>query len=248
VAASLPPLNPHSQAPEMQPLRIDCHLATAWCPPAFGLHLDGLIGFAAVDEATAHRPDAPDYDTILADLPFARHDSGVWCASMFSVVNFAGQERRYLTQKTDVITMSMMIDRQVVETAGGSIIDTQRGPFKNGQAYYTVEHVQGLRAWCVGDPERILDLLTRITAVGVKNRIGLGTLLPFDETGELWKITEDATAHERWKRRSAPVALTTEALPAVGAWRPPYWGGNDRIWRHTVARIAEPREQTLQAA
>ena len=232
----------------MQPLRIDCLLATAWCPPAFGLHLDGLIGFAAVDEATALRSDAPDYDTILADLPFARHESGVWCASMFSVVNFGGQERRYLTQKTDVITMSTMIGRNVVETAGGSIIDTQRGPFKNGQAYYTVEHAQGLRAWCVGDPDRILDLLTRIPAVGVKNRIGLGTLLPFDDTGEVWKITEDDSAHERWKRRSAPVALTSDAIPAIGAWSPPYWRGNSRIWRHTVERVTDTSPITLKVA
>jgi CRISPR type IV-associated protein Csf3 len=232
----------------MQPLRIDCLLGTAWCPPAFGLHLDGLIGFAAVDEAATLRTDAPDYDTILADLPFARHDSGVWCASIFSLVNFAGQERRYLTQKTDVIKMATLIGSEVVGTAGGSIIDTQRGPFKNGQAYYTVEHAQGLRAWCVGDPERILELLTRINAVGVKTRIGLGTLLPFDETGELWKITEDPTAHERWKRRSAPVALTPDAVPAVGAWHPPYWRGNQRVWRHPVERIDERQAVALQAA
>jgi CRISPR type IV-associated protein Csf3 len=232
----------------MQPLRIECRLATAWCPPPTGLHLDGLLGFAAVDEAVQERRAVPDYDAILAELPFARHESGVWCASIFSVVNYAGQERRYLTQKTDVITMATMIGLGVVEASGGAVIDTQRGPFKNGQAFYTVEHAQGLRAWCMGEPERILDLLGRIEAVGIKTRLGLGTLLPFDDTGELWRVVEDEEARERWKRRTSPEALTADALPAVGAWKPPYWRGTERIWRHPVERISEPLAVQAQLA
>lgn len=230
----------------MEPLRIECRLATPWHPPAFGLHLDGLLAWSLVQDAKAARADLVDYEAIISDLPLERHllathpggGHSVWCASQFVPVGWLGQERRYMTAKTSVEDMSHWIGRKVVETKGGSTIDTARGIAKNSQAYYTVEHVRGLRAWCVGDRDAITDLLSRVRAVGVKTRIGLGTLLPYAD-GALWDVRADEQASQLWRRRSSPERLIEDSFRAIGSWRAPYWQGTDPIWRPMPLRIAD---------
>lgn len=232
----------------MQGLQIDCLLATPWCPPAHGLHLDGLLAWSLVQDAVAARTNATDYDSIISDLPLEKHESGVWCASMLTPVGWLGQERRYMTAKTPVESMARYIGAGAVDTKGGAGIDTVRGPAKNGQFFITLEYVQGLRAWCVGDVDAVKDLLSRIDSVGVKSRIGFGTLRPFDD-GLLWRVTPSAEAAEGWKRRNAPVRLLDESHQAVGSWRAPYWRGTDLIWRPNPLRIpADPQEMALCSA
>ena len=220
----------------MQGLQIDCLLATPWCPPAHGLHLDGLLAWSLVTQAIAVRTGAVDYDSIISDLPLDKHDCGVWCASMFTPVGWLGQERRYMTAKTPVESMVRYIRDGAVDTKGGAGIDTERGQAKNGQLFITLEHVQGLRAWCIGDADAVKDLLSRIDSVGVKSRIGFGTLRPFED-GSLWRVTPSAEAAEGWKRRNAPVQLVKESHQAVGSWRAPYWRGSEVIWRPDQLRI-----------
>lgn len=234
-------------------LRIDCRLAGPWMPPAFGLHLDGLLGWALVEqyrrEAVAshetseiHKEadDEPqiDYASILAQLPLQRDEmTGAWCASQFAAVGWAAQERRYLTAKTPVESMCRWINAGRVEAKGGSKIDTVRGIAKNGQAFFTIEHAAGLRAWCVGDPEEIVQLLNGyVHAVGVKTRIGLGALIEGDD-GSLWSVVEDDEAHKMWRHRSMPAKVIDDSYPAIGSWQPPYWRGSDLIWRPKPMRI-----------
>lgn len=225
----------------MEPLRIECRFAGPWCPQAFGLHLDGLVGWSLVEQVVRDGNPPNDYQEILRDLPFERHPSGVWCASLFSVVNWRGQERRHFTTRASAEDLALRIARGVVEPDGASSLDTSRGPAKNGQGFYTIEYAAGARAWCVGDPERILALLDRVNAIGGRTRVGRGELLPYND-GTLWRVVEDHEARERWKHRAAPLPLTDQALQAIGSWRPPYWRGNELIWRPPVNRIEEPAE------
>lgn len=226
----------------MVPLRIECKLSTPWAPPAIALHLDGLIAWSLVEAARATRADEPDYASIIADLPFQRHESGVWCASVFSVVNYHGQERRYLTAKTPIEHMASMIQKGFIEEGGPSTFDTVRGPLKAGQGYFNLEHAEGLRAWCIGDPDLILDALARVTAVGIKTRSGFGTLLPYAE-GELWRVEEDPQAEDLWKHRCAPVQLTEDMMQGTGAFQPPYWRATGTVWRPLVRHIHDPSAQ-----
>lgn len=220
----------------MQGLQIDCLLATPWCPPAHGLHLDGLLAWALVQDTVATRGAAADYESIISDLPLLKHESGVWCASMLTPVGWLGQERRYLTAKTPVEAMARCIGSGAVDTKGGSVIDTVRGPAKNGQLFITLEHVQGLRAWCIGDADAVEDLLSRIDSVGVKSRIGFGTLRPFED-GALWRVSPSEEAEQGWKRRNSPVRLVDQSHQAVGSWRAPYWRGSEIIWRPDPLRL-----------
>jgi CRISPR type IV-associated protein Csf3 len=230
----------------VEPLRIECRLATPWFPPAFGLHLDGLLAWSLVNDTKSAGVELIDYQAIISDLPLERHllasqaghGDAVWCASQFVPVGWLGQERRYLTAKTSGEDMAHWIGRHVVDTKGGSTIDTVRGIAKNAQAYYTVEHVRGLRAWCIGDLDAITDLLSRVRAVGVKTRIGLGTLLPYRD-GSLWEVRPDEQASQFWRRRSSPERLIDDSFRAIGSWRSPYWKGTEPIWRPMPMRIAD---------
>jgi CRISPR type IV-associated protein Csf3 len=220
----------------MEALQIECQMAGAWCPPAFGLHLDGLIAWSLVQESLNSGHVVDDYEAIISDLPFDRHECGAWCASQFFPVGWAGQEQRYFTGKTPVEDMAKYIGAGAVETKGGSIIDTARGIAKNHQGYITLELVRGLRAWCLGDADAIEELLSKVHAVGVKTRMGFGSLLPFDD-GKLWRITPSKDANQHWMRRSLPTRLTEDSYPSFGSWRAPYWRGNDSIWRPVPLRL-----------
>ena len=144
-----------------------------------------------------------------------------------------GQERRYLTAKTPVMAMAIDIGRRVVEEKGGSYIDTVRGIGKNAAMYYTLEHAKGFEAHCIGDHDALTYLLADFDAIGVKTRLGHGSLKPFED-GKLFRITRDESAREKWKYRNAPVKLTQDMHPCVGAFRPPYWRDKDYVWTPTA--------------
>jgi CRISPR type IV-associated protein Csf3 len=224
----------------MIPLLVECELSTAWVPPAMGLHLDGLLAWVLVNDSQHSGISNIKYEDIIHDLPLEKHESGVWCASHFVPVDWVGQERRYLTARTPVDEMSQLIGKGVVETKGGAIIDTVRGIAKNGQTYFTTELTLSLRAWCIGDQDAISDLLSRVPAIGVKNRMGFGTIIDNCD-GSLWNVTPCEEASQMWKHRNSPVKLTEESFEAVGAWQTPYWQGKNRIWRPAPMRLSSTK-------
>lgn len=76
-----------------------------------------------------------------------------------------GVERRYLTAKTPVADILLSIGPKgegVIVEGGRATIDTQRDYFKPSALHYSLEHIDRMRAWCVGDPDEITALLGRI--------------------------------------------------------------------------------------
>lgn len=222
------------------PLRIEWRIATPWCPPPMGLHLDGLIGHALVQEAEANGREFLTYDALLAELPFERHEAAAgWCwkASLVRPSAVHGSERRYMTSKTAGLGLAeRMVDGGISGRALKSI-DTVRGPFKNDAFWYTVEHVPACHAWCVGDPERIASLLDRITHLGKRSRLDHGRIALRDrsdaqEGGLDFDIIEDADALVHWQERVMPEPLEGYA-PVVSRLQPPYWKGEGvtQAWR-----------------
>jgi len=220
----------------MTPLQIDCQLSGPWCPPQFGLHLDGLMAWLLVEPHVRAGSVIDSYADIIEDLPFGKHESGVWMASQFFPVGWMGQERRYVTGKTPVQHLALSIGAGVVDTVGGSTIDTVRGIAKDHAGYISIEHVRGFRAWCVGEEDTIRDYLETVPAIGARTRMGFGTLKRYED-GSFWKISESEDASEKWKLRSAPEQITQESYPARGSWKPPYWRGDDNIWRPIPMRL-----------
>lgn len=222
------------------PLRIDWTIATPWCPPALGLHLDGLLAYAVVQEAERDGRQFEAYDELLSELPFERHESGAgWCwkASLLKPVTVRGSERVYMTAKTATQSMAeAMVDGQIT---GRSIksIDTVRGPFKNDAFWYTIEHVDKIQAWCIGDPERITELLSLITHLGKRSRLDHGRIAlrdhsADDEGGLDFHVVEDSQARDRWTRRYMPEQVDGY-VPVQGRLQPPYWQGEGAglCWR-----------------
>jgi CRISPR type IV-associated protein Csf3 len=234
----------------MQPLRIEFQLCTPWSPPAYGVHFDGLLALQVVQASLRAAPPSSipdlslqperqgepkqgvDYAELISDLPLQKYESeSGWCwkASKLKAVNYLGQERRYLTAKTPVFDMARKIVDGVVDSKGGSVIDTQRGIGKNSSLYYTLEHVAELHAWCVGDKDGIEYYLSKLRAIGVKTRLGHGSLSEFDD-GKLFRIVEDDEALTKWQYRNLPDRLSESMYPGIGTTHPPYWKDKSYCW------------------
>lgn len=227
----------------MEPLRIEWRINGVWSPPARGLHLDGLVARAVVEEELAARvggasaTDAGpvDYDKIInANLPsiFERFDGDSdWCwkASMLQPVGKTGMSRRYLTNKTPVDAAARAIADGWVSKPGQAIIDTVRGHAKNAAITYPLEHITGLVAWAIGDAEALRQLLGRFDGIGYKQVRGHGTVIPFED-GSMVRVTPDTEALEKWKFRNLPQPLIERSVPARCALRAPYWRNVSMGW------------------
>lgn len=222
------------------PLRIEWRLATPWCPPTMGLHLDGLIGFALKEEAEAQGRAITSFDELLSDLPFEKHVTAmgwVWKASYVRPTEVFGTERRYLTAKTNAQGLAeRMVDGQILGRALGKI-DRVRGLFLNNALWYNTEHVPALVAWCVGDPDRLLSLLDRITHIGKRSRIDHGRIAQRSRTDESeagldFTLEEDEAALEKWRLRVMPEHIDGY-IPVATRLNPPYWAGESQQmgWR-----------------
>ena len=225
------------------PLRISWRLATPWVPPAFGLHFDGLLAWAAVQEALATKATEAteaDFAAVLASLPLAKHetpDGTCWKASLVRPVKILGSERRYMTAKTPVAFIgeyegrvkASLRERDLPDKMrGGAIVDTVRGFYKAAAFYVPLQHAAVLEAYCIGDPARISELLDRVKSIGAKGRIGFGTVAEVtDAEGGIapdFSVDEDQAALKRWRYRVLPEARRG-LHPGAGAAYPPYWDG-----------------------
>lgn len=218
---------------ENLPLRIEWELATPWCPPYHGLHLDGLVAWAMVQEAQATGTLPLHYDDILANLPFAKHETKagwVWQASLLRPVAVLGSERRYMTTKTATAEFAARMHSGGIEGKPLTSIDTVRGPYKNDAFWYTVEHVERIVAYCVGDPERITPLLGTVTHLGKRARLDHGRIAPVE--GMLAQIHEDPDALKLWRNRNMPEPQNGHQQ-VVARLTPPYWLGEGTriVWR-----------------
>ncbi|HEU0198315.1 MAG TPA: type IV CRISPR-associated protein Csf3 [Nevskiaceae bacterium] len=222
------------------PFRVDWRVATPWCPPFHGLHLDGLVAWAMLQEAISAGAPPGEYDSVLADLPFEKSDPGhdwVWKASLLIPGDVRGYGRRFLNQHIDP-------DEFIHRMANGSVagrqlghVDQLRGPWKSSALWYTVQDVGTLTAYGVGDVERISELLERVTHLGKRTRLDHGRIEP-DADGILARVQEDPEALKRWRYRN--LAEPSDAYaPVVGRLRPPYWlgTGTRTVWHPLPASV-----------
>lgn len=239
-----------------KPLRIECDLAGPWIPSVQGIHLDGVLAWAALqrlleDEGTMGVLDQSAqlkelYDQAGAELPLQRYcpgeeDSSVWCASMFFPIGPSVSRRAFFTSKTPVMDMLCKTDQGLLAADGGSRVDTLRGWAKAGLWWQEVLHVGGLQAWCLGDPQQIQDLLSDVRGLGSKTRLGYGSVLVDDQERPLWRVVEDPRALSRWKLRNMPEPPADDVpgvvrLPVPGALVSPYWRPTRQVW---AARMPE---------
>ncbi|WP_420213420.1 type IV CRISPR-associated protein Csf3 (plasmid) [Burkholderia aenigmatica] len=219
----------------MVPLKLTWTLATPMVAGAHPLHLDALIAFAITEEGLrALGKDARDHRTLFefaqSPLPLEREQRGdAWCwkASAITPDGDPGpHSMRFWTRKTDAYDMARRIESGQIEgryrfplKPYAYKVDTVRGLFKQQFKFFPVRQVARLQAWCIGDEDRLLDLLAPesgyVTHLGGKGRMGYGRIASFH-------IERDSDASERWKRRVLPWPHDGAELVRM-ATRPPYW-------------------------
>jgi len=206
----------------MNPLRIDIELCSPMVEPSSPLHLDALLAWAAVAEATANGDEEP----LVAQetLPLER-DLGVWCASALSFEVLAPPSMRFCTKRTDVPDIAQAVANGLIASAPNKF-DINRGPWRQSLYFFTVQHAITASAWCIGDAERIAALLDRVRYLGARRRNGHGKIARIS-------VTHDDDAHARWRERVLP-EQQEGYLPLMATTAPPYWDRTRQVaaWAH----------------
>lgn len=214
----------------MLPLRVEWKLTGPWCPPAYPIHLDGLVAWAVVARKMgANIGDDADFDEMQSDLPFER-DGEVWKASIVRPRRVLHAERRLMTCRTPELLLSDLSEQDKLHGRKMTKIDTVRGPLKNAAFYSTAQTVDGLVAWCVADPDALADLLGDIKAIGKRRRLGFGHVAV-----DGLSIVDDPSAHELWRRRNLPARPADGGetyVEIINRLTPPYWRTDGRrvVW------------------
>lgn len=224
----------------MRPLRLTWRLATPMAGGPFPLHLDSLVAYAVTEEALREgAAGQAGIRSLARDLPLdkAEHD-GAWCWKASAITGRTqAHALRLWTRKPDPYEFAEMAASGQIEgkfnlsKPNAHKIDTARGLMKQHFQFVPVHHVEEVSAWCVGDPDRLLELLSPetgyIIALGARVRSGFGRIVDFS-------IEEDERAHELWARRVLPWN-DAGLVPISAAHHPPYWAAENRTAQSWVA-------------
>lgn len=239
----------------MTPLRIEFNLVTPVAGMSMPLHLDALLAYAVTQEALSDAQSSGEYPkegirALGEHLPLQKESQGeLWCwqASALIPEEVLAHEMRLWTRKTEAEMIATM-------TQEGSLkrlrepqfplkmfslkIETGRGFMKNHFQFIPVRHVRKFVAYCVGDQDRIFDLLqTHITHIGARGKTGFGRIAQ-DESGTIQSITveRDNAAIDLWKQRVMPWPQAGY-LPIEAAHTPPYWAHENKRIGYIPANI-----------
>lgn len=233
-----------------KPLRLTWTLGEMVVQP-HPLHLDGLVSYAMLRQAEdiglleteAANKTIREYTQGFA-LPFQRvrrDDLQCWAASALLADEVLENGMRLWTRKVNIYEIADLVaegtlclgkrayDGGVLKPMAGRI-DTVRGAYKQWFKYIPTRTVKALHAYCLGDEERLWELLSPeagyITHLGPRTRMGLGQVTGFT-------ITSDEAAGERWQMRVMPWPIEG-AVKAHLAVSPPYWAPENRApaWVH----------------
>lgn len=210
------------------PLRLTWQLASPIVIGAYPLHLDALVAFALAQETAQTHGGVQDFAATL-NLPLAHEiRDGKTCvmASALLPVEPGEHSMRMWTRKSDPYEYAARIEAGHLSSRTRFPLkpyalkfDTQRGTFKQMFKFFAVRHVRTVQAWCVGDMDRLTELLAPeaglITYLGAKTRMGYGRVLEFD-------IAYDEMANECWTKRILPWS-TPNSVQIEAASSLPYW-------------------------
>lgn len=213
----------------MTPLKLTWKLATPIVVGAYPLHLDGLIGFAMAQEKRQVDLSTSWVESADLDLPLERAINGeldCWKASVLLPVEPGEHSMRYWTRKSDPYDYAARFEAKQLDVKTkfplkpyGIKFDTARGTFKQMFKFFPVRSVSELSAWCIGDVDRLTELLSPeagfITYLGPKSRMGFGRIVDFN-------IEFDADAKDKWLSRVLPWPHYG-CVPVEAATKMPYW-------------------------
>jgi CRISPR type IV-associated protein Csf3 len=199
----------------MEPLRVEFKFANLVSISDQPLHLDGLLAWAAVEQA--RRDGEEDLDRAAVTLPLLRRgDPKVWCASALTFDYLTPPSFRMLVRKTDVEDYAEAISSGRIKLAKSrDQLPVMSGPLRDHLVPYSVRQADRALAWCLGDVESVRALLAEIRHVGRYGRMGYGLVTSIS-------VEQDVEAEWKWKLRHLPWR-EEGYLPCIGNYRAPYW-------------------------
>lgn len=230
----------------MRPLRLTWTLSSPLVSAPYPLHLDALVAYAVTEEAlrsaeSGYASPEGHVRQLANDLPLARatNDQGSWCWKASALIGKAAMHStRLWTRRIDCDDYARRIAEGLISGGWGKYIsaglplppyaykiDLQRGAMKAGFQFFPVRHVHTVTAWCIGDEDRLRELLDPdaglVTNIGARARTGFGKVLSL-------VIEEDTSAEELWQQRMLPWP-EEGYVPLQAAHHPPYWAPENRF-------------------
>lgn len=191
---------------------------------AHEIHLDSLLAWARVQEQNG------DW-TARHDLPLDVERLGeAWCFKASLVVFNSLEPARlvHMVRRTDVTQIALDSNGRGLKLSM-STIDTGAGPLKGYSWHQAAQFCDSATAWCVGDMDRVVELLGRVQSLGKLARNNFGLVKDFEvvpatpEESEKWMIRALPAAFEKSSIVDKAKAQGVQFAVAQGRHLPPYW-------------------------
>jgi CRISPR type IV-associated protein Csf3 len=221
---------------KFEPLKIRWTLVRPMIARTHEIHLDALLARARVIEA------GEDW-SVQHDLPLERAVAGdAWCFKASALVFEPAEAMRltHMTRRTDPTRIALDGDCGGVLKLRLAEINTGSGPLKGYSWFQSTQWVSEASAWCVGDAERIAEMLVHIQSLGKLGRNGFGLIDGF----EIAPAPEPEVNH--WLYRSLPVefngadelaiadSIGVSYAQGLGRCTPPYWSSEKALMLEPV--------------
>lgn len=230
-----------------EPLRVTFEISGGWASPTFPVHLDALLAYVvtmrSIEDLYDEEPSIQALRELGEDLPLERFEQDgqwVWKASAIMPAGPVLNDSAFYTQRRDLVDYAKRFGNGTLQhgrTAVGKealkpyalALHTARGVHRNLLGYYPIQRafnagVLTLQAWCIGDHERLVELLTdnrRPTHLGARRRSGFGRINSV-------YVDRDSSAQTQWQLRVKPWPLREDDVPIQAACKAPYWAAENR--------------------
>jgi CRISPR type IV-associated protein Csf3 len=118
-------------------------------------------------------------------------------------------------RRTDVDDMARRVSAGQLSTGRMNKMSLGGGHYRNHLFWYPLFEAKTARAWCIGDPAALADLLGDVQYLGRKRSNGHGRI-------EEIEIRDAPEAVSLWMHRVMPWEVPGY-VPVTAATEPPYW-------------------------
>ena len=215
----------------MVPLKISIYLASPKCIDSdYPIHLDGLLAWCVKEEAESIGHENPweasnNLSHLLATEKTPGSDEWVWKAS---AIKFTPISEPFWINMVRTLNHADFAEfqRKGLFRQKRSYLQSGSGQDRNYQLFMPYQWFSKGEAWCVGDKELIIEMLSRVATIGKQGRNGFGQVAKIeveesDEALDLWKL--------RFLPRNINGAKGVEYFPSVTRLHPPYWKNENRV-------------------
>ena len=203
---------------ELKPLRIEWQLAGhVALPERYPLMLDAILLAARGD-----RLPLPFPRTALPIKTIKIGQAFVWLTSWLELDLVGPAEHRQTFRNARPLSML-----ESAKHLHASTVKLDKGITRTVKSSYLTRQATGARAWCIGDPDGVSELLGKLTHLGGRRHSSYGQV-----TG--YGIEEDEEALVRAWQRPLPEMHKSDPFKAQrvanqGPFDPPYWSKTSTI-------------------